>query len=177
MSARRLPLDQVRVASPCEASWDAMEGDGRVRFCRACRLYVYNLSGMTRPQAEALVQSAEGRLCVRFYRRADGTVLTRDCPVGLAAWRRTAAVLVGVAVFFLVTLVGTLTAATVGVVLALGRRDADPGTGRKPPPPPQRVIDWFNPEPPPVVMGGLCPPGAPPAPDVAPPPGKGPQRP
>jgi hypothetical protein len=26
-------------------------------------------------------------------------------------------------------------------------------------------------------MGGLCPPGAPPAPDVAPPAGKGPQRP
>ena len=29
----------------------------------------------------------EGRLCVRFYTRADGTVLTQDCPVGLRAVR------------------------------------------------------------------------------------------
>jgi hypothetical protein len=28
----------MRVASPCAASWGAMEGDGRVRFCRLCSL-------------------------------------------------------------------------------------------------------------------------------------------
>ena len=75
-------LDNVRIASPCPADWDAMYGDDRKRFCGECKLNVYNLSGMTREEAEALIFNAEGRLCVRIYRRADGTVITSDCPVG-----------------------------------------------------------------------------------------------
>lgn len=78
------PLDNIRVASPCSADWDRMYGDARKRFCSECKLTVYNLSGMTREDAESLLLNSEGRLCVRFFRRADGTVLTRDCPVG---WR------------------------------------------------------------------------------------------
>lgn len=27
--------------------------------------------------------NAEGRLCIKFYRRRDGSILTQDCPVGL----------------------------------------------------------------------------------------------
>jgi len=81
-------LGSVRVASPCKASWDKMEGDERVRHCEACRHNVYNLSGMTRAEAETLVAGAEGRLCVRFYRRPDGTMLTTDCPVGVSAVRK-----------------------------------------------------------------------------------------
>src|ERR687894_3288947 len=65
-----------------------MTGDERVRFCGECGLNVYNLSAMTRREAEALVTSAEGRLCVRYYRREDGTILTRNCPTGLRALRR-----------------------------------------------------------------------------------------
>jgi hypothetical protein len=33
---------------------------------------------MTRAQAEQLVQEKEGKLCTRFYRRTDGTILTRQ---------------------------------------------------------------------------------------------------
>jgi hypothetical protein len=65
-----------------------MYGDDRKRFCGDCKLNVYNLSGMTRNEAEALIMNAEGRLCVRFFRRADGTVITRDCPVGWAKVRQ-----------------------------------------------------------------------------------------
>jgi len=61
-----------------------MYGDSRKRFCGDCKLHVYNLSGMTTDEAEALIINAEGRLCVRFYRRADGSVITQDCPVGWA---------------------------------------------------------------------------------------------
>lgn len=85
------PLDNVRIAAPCPASWDAMTGDARVRFCSSCELSVYNLSGMSKRDAEALLQNAAdggGRLCVRFYRRADGTILTRECPVGLRLLKR-----------------------------------------------------------------------------------------
>jgi len=64
-----------------------MEGGGRVRFCRLCSLNVYDFSGMTREEVGALVAETEGRLCGRLTRRADGTVLTKDCPVGLRAVR------------------------------------------------------------------------------------------
>lgn len=80
------PLNNVRIASPCSANWNEMYGDERVRFCGQCKLNVYNLSGMTRYDAENLFRLSEGRLCVRYYQRADGTIITKDCPVG---WART----------------------------------------------------------------------------------------
>jgi len=76
-------LENVRVAAPCPASWEVMAGDERVRFCAECKLNVYNLSEMTRREAERLIATHEGRLCVRFYRRADGTIITQNCPRGL----------------------------------------------------------------------------------------------
>jgi hypothetical protein len=84
------PLDQLRIAAPCPADWDQMFSfeDERVRFCSQCNLNVYNLSGMSREEAEALINKTEGRLCVRFYRRADGSILTQNCPVGLRAIKR-----------------------------------------------------------------------------------------
>ncbi len=80
-------LDSVRVASPCRQAWEDMAGDDRVRFCRACRQKVYDLAGFTHREAEALLAEREGRVCVRLFRREDGTILARDCP---AAFRRAA---------------------------------------------------------------------------------------
>jgi hypothetical protein len=88
MARFRNTLNHVRVAAPCKADWDQMMGNERVRFCGECSLNVYNLSGMTRADAETLVARTEGRLCVRFYRRSDGSIITKDCPVGLRAIRR-----------------------------------------------------------------------------------------
>jgi hypothetical protein len=84
------PLDHLRIAAPCPADWDQMFSfeDERVRFCSQCNLNVYNLSDMSRPEAEALITKTEGRMCVRLYRKADGSVLTRNCPVGLKAVKR-----------------------------------------------------------------------------------------
>ena len=84
------PLDHLKIAAPCPADWDQMFSfeDERVRFCSQCNLNVYNLSGMSRQEAEALITKIEGRLCVRFYRKADGSVLTQNCPVGLKALKR-----------------------------------------------------------------------------------------
>jgi hypothetical protein len=79
------PLDNVSVASPCPVDWNEMYGDNRKRVCSECKLNVYNLSDMTRREAESFLFTSEGRACVRFYRRMDGTVLTKDCPVG---WRK-----------------------------------------------------------------------------------------
>jgi hypothetical protein len=82
------PLRNVKIAVPCPADWNCMIGDDRVRFCNQCNLNVYNLSGMSKPDAEDLIRRTEERLCVRFYRRTDGTVLTENCPVGLRAIKR-----------------------------------------------------------------------------------------
>lgn len=81
-------LDDVRVAAPCSAEWDTMFGNERVRFCDQCQLNVYNLSEMSKAEAERLIGQAEGRLCIRFYRRRDGSIITRNCPVGLRAIKR-----------------------------------------------------------------------------------------
>ncbi len=95
----KLPvLDDVRVAAPCPADWAAMTGDDRVRACSQCDRRVYNLSAMTRVEAEALITQHEGRLCVRYFRRRDGTILTRDCGVGVARRRRRRLVVAGAAV-------------------------------------------------------------------------------
>jgi hypothetical protein len=88
MSKQADLLERVRIATPCPASWNNMEGDERVRFCSQCELHVYNLSEMAKQEAESLIAKTEGRLCGRIYRRADGTILTKDCPVGVRALRR-----------------------------------------------------------------------------------------
>lgn len=87
---RALPLlDQVRVASPCNADWNEMLGDERVRFCLSCEKNVFNLSSMNRDDAESLLRERLGNdLCIRFYQRADGTILTQDCPTGVKKKRR-----------------------------------------------------------------------------------------
>lgn len=72
-------LDDLVIETACEEPWDGMRGDDQVRHCAACRLDVHDLSALTRPEAEALVRGADGRLCARIHRRPDGRVLTRDC--------------------------------------------------------------------------------------------------
>lgn len=57
-----------------------MVGTDRVRACSLCQLNVYNLSGMSSQEARHFVSRAEGRACLRYFRRADGTVITADCP-------------------------------------------------------------------------------------------------
>jgi hypothetical protein len=65
-----------------------MAGDERSRHCSLCKLNVYNLSDMTRPEIEELIVKNEGRLCVCFYRRPDGRVMVADCPKGFARVRK-----------------------------------------------------------------------------------------
>jgi hypothetical protein len=88
MNEKTNSLERLYVASPCSADWDAMPGNEQVRFCNQCNLNVYNLSAMTRQQAEEIIAKTEGRLCTKFYRRADGTILTNNCPIGFQAFRR-----------------------------------------------------------------------------------------
>lgn len=122
------PLKNVRIASPCSQKWDQMSGDERARFCGECNLNVYNLSGMSRREAENLILQSEGdSICVRFFRRADGTILTKDCPVGWRAVKRK--------ISRTATACASLVSAFLGAV-GLTRFFAE---SSQPPPPPQTM--------------------------------------
>jgi len=76
---------KLKVASPCAANWDEMKGDDAIRHCGACNKKVYQISNMSSEQVEEFLLSRRTRglrTCVRFYQRADGTLLTSDCSVG-----------------------------------------------------------------------------------------------
>ena len=88
MNTTPLPL-KIKIASPCSARWMDMKGDAHTRFCEHCSKHVYDLSGMSAEEAVALFKEKEGRMCVRVFQRADGTVLHgNDCPVGVARYRQ-----------------------------------------------------------------------------------------
>jgi hypothetical protein len=75
-------LNQLQIASPCDVPWDAMTGDHRARHCAQCDKKVYNLANLTTEEAMALFSNPDEMPCIQLWRRADGTVLTADCPVG-----------------------------------------------------------------------------------------------
>lgn len=134
-----------------------MLGDDRKRHCGECSLNVYNLSGMTKYDAENLLRLSEGRLCVRYFERPDGTVLTKDCPVGWAAVKRRVSIAAAAAFGILMSIIGTF-----GVMSLFGRK-IDIG----------RQIPWVRPTPDPVIMGAIAMPS--PTPRVSPTP-KGGQK-
>ncbi len=132
-------LDSLTIAAPCPASWDDMDGDDRVRYCSHCRQSVYHVSALTRAEATALIERTTGRLCLRLFRRSDGKVMTRDCPVGVwRAARRRIAAAVGGWVFL--------------VVVAFGWFTSRPGAIRAARAPVQAVKQWIDP-PPPCITG------------------------
>lgn len=94
----KLPvLPNIRIATPCRADWNEMVGDDRVRHCASCDKDVFNLSSMTRAQAEALILAKAGNLCARYYQRQDGTIILADCAVGIAQKRKRRVIAAGAA--------------------------------------------------------------------------------
>jgi hypothetical protein len=64
----------------------------KMRFCAQCKLHVVKAAEMTDEEVLAALQKAmQGEeVCMKIYRRADGTFLTKDCPVGLQLLRERA---------------------------------------------------------------------------------------
>jgi len=88
MNNNKFDVNTLRVASPCSVSWESMTGNERVRRCNSCETNIYNTAAMTKAEVERLILKNEGRLCIRLHKRADGTVITKDCPNGLRAFRK-----------------------------------------------------------------------------------------
>lgn len=78
ITPQRIALENISIPEPCTVPWADMQGGHRVRYCRHCQKDVFNLSAMSRAEAERLLAEQMGRLCVNFCRRTDGTVVTRD---------------------------------------------------------------------------------------------------
>lgn len=95
-------VNNIKIATPCKMDWAKMTGDERKRYCQECKLHVYNVSELSPKETVNLLQSSNGgRVCLQIYRRKDGTVMTRDCPVAVwklkKAYRRAAAAAAGLA--------------------------------------------------------------------------------
>ena len=81
------PVDRIEIETPCSVPWDSMYGDERIRHCGNCHKNVYNVAEFSRAQALELIARHEP-VCLRIYRRPDGTVVTSDCWSRLRAARR-----------------------------------------------------------------------------------------
>jgi hypothetical protein len=127
-------LSQIQVASPCSADWDEMEGDDKVRFCGECRRHVFNLSAMDVEEAGAKIAEHADGLCVRFFRRTDGMILTQDCPVGVeqARKRRRLAIRTSVEVTIGLALISAVARALISPTLATTGMVAPPSSYREP---------------------------------------------
>ena len=133
MDRSTIDLDAVTIASPCTVPWDSMEGDEGKRFCGQCRLHVHDVSQLTRREADALIESAGGRCCLRLWRRPDGRVITKDCGrVRLAIARRLA----------------ILRTAAAGLFAALGLVGCSDGPARRSIVTTGAMVSWPPPKPP-----------------------------
>lgn len=180
MTTVSLPiLDKIQIAKPCPARWEDMKGDDVTRHCSLCDLNVHNLSAMTRGEAESFLASrrGEGRTCAGFFRRADGTILTKDCPVGIARWKAKAIKAVSrvAAALFVLLTGGAALSSSKNPDLTTRLRSAEPF---------RSVCEWFNPQiaaAPPIVpraqilmLGDIAVPAPPPAPPQSGSPGSAP---
>lgn len=73
-------LELIEIPNPCTVPWESMSGNNLVRFCDQCEKNVYNISGLSAREANNLILTNEGRVCVSMLKRADGTVVTDECP-------------------------------------------------------------------------------------------------
>jgi hypothetical protein len=157
----KLPvLDNIRVATPCTADWNQMTGDDRVRHCGQCQKNVYNLSGMLRDEAEALLRERNGDLCVRYYERQDGTILLADCTVGRANRNRHRWIAAGAAGLISAGLGAAAVAnhfsterlePPISVRMGVSERVVPPPSTLRQPAPPRPVVPEER-----VMMGGMA---------------------
>lgn len=138
ISLNMAQLDQVRIAAPCGESWEAMDGNARTRFCAGCGHHVHNLSAMSRAEAQDVLARADGRVCIRFHPKPNGSPMTSEdvaafqnqptAPVRPANWPRRWAAAASWAVALLTAGLGGARA-NVASTHPYARSQAKPGHG------------------------------------------------
>jgi hypothetical protein len=86
-------LDHVQLAFSCPMAWERLVGGDRSRYCGACEKHVYDLSAMSRDEAEGFLEENEGLpICVRVEVDADQRAVHRSSTGVVLAVAATAAV-------------------------------------------------------------------------------------
>src|ERR1700733_2460408 len=92
--------DKVCIAAPCQFGWENMIGNDATRFCGGCNLQVYNTSVISSAEVQNILNMDADQVCLRIYRKADGTIITDECPRWLrplrSGWRHIAKIAVAV---------------------------------------------------------------------------------
>jgi hypothetical protein len=83
----RTPL---RIETPCPKAWDDLLGDERKRFCSQCQLHVHNSAELTSSEADELVKTASGRVCMRIVTDEGGTPVFKSARPRTDSLRRIA---------------------------------------------------------------------------------------
>lgn len=91
---RKKIFDSIEVPNPCSQNWAGMSGNDEVRFCSSCETNIYNLSAMTRQEAEKLLNNSNGKICVRYEKNSKGKIVT--APPKLTQITRRATIAAGV---------------------------------------------------------------------------------
>jgi len=82
-------LANLSISAPCSEDWNLMTGDDKKRLCSSCKIHVYNITALKSSEAEAFLSSEFGNeICVKYFKRSDGTIITENCPIGLRSLRR-----------------------------------------------------------------------------------------
>src|SRR4029079_18148159 len=115
--------------------------------------YVYNISELTQDQAESLIEEHEGKMCLRYFQRFEGTTMTKDCAVGWAAFKKRTLLIGGAAAAIVISVFSFLTLGAFAATLA--------ANGVRVRSPIQVIDEMLFPR---AVAGGICAPPAPPAP-------------
>lgn len=78
-----LAMAEIKIASPCNVPLSEMEDRGNCFHCNSCKLNVYHFSNLTNAEIADLLNENNEKLCIGIFRREDGTMITKDCPLGL----------------------------------------------------------------------------------------------
>ncbi len=111
MSSERTPqqiVNDLRIASPCDVPWSSMDGDDRTRHCGQCDRKVHNVARLSAEEVVELLRDSDHPPCFQIWRRADGTVLTSDCPIGARRLRNRRRVPLAMSLTALLTACGGL---------------------------------------------------------------------
>jgi hypothetical protein len=151
-----MKIQELTIPKPCGESWDTMRGGAKERFCDSCQHEVHDLSAMTRREAEALLASDNGSLCVRYTMRNEEMVFQPESSPRLMAQLRGLNSLVAAAAVAIPLLIGGCDMgagpepqAQAPIVIQEGQPlqlQTDPGAAKPPAPPTAQPVEVAPPE-------------------------------
>ena len=83
----RIPIDNFKMAKPCQWQWEDDGFNDPFRYCGLCKQVVYNFDDVDKPEALALIYQRENQEKPHLFRRTDGKFMTADCPIAVQRHR------------------------------------------------------------------------------------------